>query len=208
MAPPPLVPKVYQVTTFGTLGSQPCDHVINWLVDPLVPVPAATVVALAEADAAHWMNAVKTLTPNFYTHTVSRCVYLGDLSVPPHEVAVGTTGTFTDPTGSHQVCWTIRHHVDVRGKGKQGRTNVPNPPSNLVEQPSGKWTTGALTEFGIAWSTFLSAFTTDVNGAIGVPPKLIVLNRKLGTYNVPTADVIDAYPNTHRRWQKRLSRHR
>lgn len=208
MPVPPLVPSVYQVTTYGTLNDLPCDHVINYYVSGTLDSPASIATRLAGYDKLAWVPSFTASLPPFYTHTSSRCVYLGDTTSAPGETTVGAVGTATPAFGPHNTCATVRHAVSVRGRGKQGRTNIPGPPVSYVDGTSGHINDTGLAAYGEAWAAYQSYmqthFATDTGGGL----QLIVLDRKLGTYNFPHESFVDVLPNVHRRWQKRLSRHR
>ena len=206
--PLPLVPNVWQVTTFGTIRNLPCDHVINYLT---IGTPADLVTqtqAFASSDATAWMQAMTALLPNYYVHTSSRAVYLGSLAVPESSVITQQPGTTTDTIIAPQACVTWRHPVPVRGRGKQGRTNMPGPHHLAYDEATGKLNVGGITEYTTAWNTYQTNLANAVAAAGGNPFNLIVLDRKLGTYNTPGTTFIDPQVNTHRRWELRLSRHR
>jgi hypothetical protein len=208
MPTPPLVPKVYQVTTFGTLNGLACDHVINYEVLATPGTEGSVCETFTTADTGAWIPRFGSVLPSWYTNTAARCVYLGDLSVPPAETLTSGIGTSTGTFGPHNTCVTARHPVPVRGRGKDGRTNWPGPPTLYLEEPSGQINTSGLVAYLNAWTNYQSDINSAIFAAHGVTPTLVVLDRKLGTFNIPSATAIDILPNTHRRWQKRLSRHR
>src|SRR5579872_3697558 len=138
----------------------------------------------------------------------SRAVYLGSLAVPESSVITQQPGTTTDTIIAPQACVTWRHPVPVRGRGKQGRTNMPGPHHLAYDEATGKLNVGGITEYTTAWNTYQTNLANAVAAAGGNPFNLIVLDRKLGTYNTPGTTFIDPQVNTHRRWELRLSRHR
>jgi hypothetical protein len=206
--PPPLVPNIYQVTTFGTLYGKPCDHVINWLVAGGGHSPTENCVDLIQADHDEWINMFQHVAGPGYVYKGSTCKYLGDLVTP---AAVGTESFAGLSTGVRVPAFcavTFRHKYPGRGRGKDGRTNFPNIVIDLVDPADAYSLTGAAeTELQAAWVAFFGGMVHDILTASGAALSLVILDRKLGTYAVPSGTSVDPYLNTHRRWAKRLPRH-
>jgi hypothetical protein len=208
MAPLPLAPNVFQITTFGTLEGQPCDHVVNYAVTNASGFELAITTALTNADALNWMGTFSALLPPFYTHTSSRGVYLGSLAVPEVNVPKSIVGTSTAEFAPRFSCVTDRHVVPVRGRGKQGRTNVPGPTMDRYNQATGDLTTAGVNDYTAAFTQYFNAVLASWGSGVTGNPFLVVLNRKLGVFNIPTSSRVDFRPNVHRRWDRKLSRHR
>lgn len=207
MVAPPLVTDVYQVTTIGLLNNQPCDHVINYRLTGHAGSAGTVCIELAGIDATAWMGAMGLALPPWYTHVASKAVYLGNMAVAPHVTTAGISGTNVEAWGSHANCVTIRHTVPVRGKGKQGRTNLPGPPTPAIVQPAGSIDPTVRADYEQRWANYQVAIQNRIASVFGNPNELVILDRKLGTFNLPNAFSCDLFPNTHRRWQKRLARH-
>lgn len=207
MVAPPPVTDVYQVTTIGLLNNMPCDHVINYHVPGLATSAGAVAAELALSDSVHWMAVFGGALPPYYTHVSSKCTYLGTPSPAPAVHTAGLSGTSARVFGSHATCVTIRHSVNVRGKGKDGRTNFPGPSVDGIDQPAGTLGLAYRNAVDQDWANYQVAIQTDMVNTFGVTPTLVVLDRKLGTFNTPVSFDTDLFPNTHRRWQKRLARH-
>lgn len=207
MVAPPLVLDVYQVNTIGLLNTMPCDHVINWHMPGFSTSAGDVAQQFANGDAVAWMDAFRTSLPPYYSHIKSTGTYLGDRTTPVGSTTDGRSGSGTGNYGAHQVCVTMKHHVPVRGRGRQGRTNIPGPATEAILQPSGIIDPAVVTVYNTAFANYTSAIRARLQSLYGVTPELVVLSRKLGTYIVPNANELDTFPNTHRRWQKRLARH-
>lgn len=207
MPPPPPVLDVYQVTTIGLLNSMPCDHVINWHVPGLSASAGAVALNFATTDAVAWMANFQLELPPYYTHVASSAKYLGAGAPPASVTTAGLSGTSAESFGSHAVCATVRHHVPVAGRGRQGRTNIPGPPSLRIDQPSGQISVAARNAYIGSWTSYTNQISTAITSEFGISPSFVVLSRKTGTYLVPDLHNVDLFPNTHRRWQKRLARH-
>lgn len=207
MVAPPLVTDVYQVTTVGTLNGMPCDHVLHWHMPGLSASSTDVAHELANSDVLAWMPQWASNLPTYYTHLSSNGVYLGAGAGPATVAIAGSSGTAAGPFGSHATCITIRHAVPVKGRGRQGRTNVPGPAVDSIAEPSGQLTTAAQTAYTTAFATYRGAIQARMLGIYGISPEIVILSKKTGVYLVPTNSQCDVLPNTHRRWQKRLARH-
>lgn len=207
MVAPPLVTDVYQLTTVGTLNGMACDHVTHWHMPGLAASSAAVAKSFADSDVLAWMPQMGSNLPTYYTHLNSSGVYLGAGAAPAGQTIAGTPGRATGPFGSHATCVTIRHHVPVKGRGRQGRTNIPGPAVDSIAEPSGQLTPAAQTAYSTAFATYRNAIQGNMLSLYGVSPELVILSRKTGIFLVPTSSECDVLPNTHRRWQKRLARH-
>lgn len=208
MPAPPLVLNVYQVTTFGTLYGHACDHVINWFSSGGTGGPHVICQDLAQADHDRWMGHMAAVLSPSYIYTKSKAVYLGDLSILPAEVFGPIPGTDSGARLPAFTAVTMRHSASVRGRGKDGRTNIPNPAVSSMDTTNAFNLTGGAVSFYQGFMTaYLSDVAADVLAAHGNVTQLVILDRKLGTYNRPVASQIDPYFNVHRRWAKRLARH-
>jgi len=211
MAPLPLVPDVYQVTAFGTLYGKPCDRVINWHVARIgggPDIPGDICTALAANDAPSFMNFMGTSLPTGYTYVSTRAVYLGDLTVPEATNVAGLSGTDAGVRGAAHTCLTIRHPVPVRGRGKDGRTNLPGPPVSAFLADQHGLNTQYHETITLNFADYQADMIAKVQAANWDNLGIVVLDRKLGTYLKPTTSQCDPYVNVHRRWVERLSRHR
>lgn len=208
MVAPPLVSSVYQVTTFGLLAGQPCDHVINYVVGSGTSGPDLVNQAFVNSDVQYWMAQMGASLGPHYTHTSSRSVYLGSLAFAPQTKQAGGVGTATGTYSTFASCVTVRHPVALRGRGKQGRTNIPGPAAEDIDQADGTITLGARNRYLTAWNAYNAGVQQGVQLVTGSTVDLVILNRKAGTFVLPAPSFVDLHPNTHRRWQKRLSRHR
>jgi len=204
----PLVPGVFELTTFGTLAGQPCDHVTHWYVGGLIASIDTVNIQFAHSDVNNWIPHMQNNLSPEYTHTSSRCVYLGDIVHAPQTAIAGGVGISAQPVSSFGTCVTIRHPVPVRGRGRQGRTNIPGPGSGDVDQVTGKLVPAFTASVLANWNAYVAQVVQDLTTFTPTPPVLTILSRKTGTIITPNQPFVDTYPNTHRRWQKRLSRHR
>ncbi len=208
MAPLPPIADIWQVTTFGVLGGMPCDHVINYNF----PLGAQDVLQVskdfADADALAMTNHIIPLLQPAYQHLSSRCIYLGSATAPEGLTLSGAVGTSTYVFGSHANCWTVRHTAGVRGKGKDGRTNFPGPATNFLDQGTGELSQAGLIAYQASWDAYQSEIQATMITDLGTAPTLVILNKGHTGYRFPIGSDVDAMPNTHRRWQKRLARHR
>jgi hypothetical protein len=205
------VPNVYEVTTFGTLFGKPCDHVINWNVQASAGQELAACQALADADVAQWILKFQNVLPPQYEHVSTRAVYLGDLAVPEATANAVLFGSRTGDTLPAFACATIRHQSPTRGKGLDGRTNIPGVAVAAMQQADcySLTTTDSLA-YTNDFAAYESGVAVSVRAALGLPhdPQVVILHKKKGTFSVPSSSTCDPYLNTHRRWVKRLARHR
>lgn len=205
--PLPLVPNVYQVTTFGMLGSQPCDHVINWLC-VLNPSQIDTAISsFTSNDIAAWTTDMIPHLPPDYKLTGSRCVYLGDTTHSPVETLTDVPGTSAGTFGVNFSAVTARWPAPGRGKGKDGRTNFPGPDMSYLDTDRYHINAAGITAYTSAFFAYTARVSSGVQLDTTVSPGVVILSRKTGLYAPPKPPFIDPYVNTHRRWVKRLARH-
>ena len=204
----PLVANVYQVTTIGVLYGHPCDHVVNWFVTGGTGGPIQIVDDLAQADHDQWITAFEHICSANYRYSGSRVVYLGDTTTAPGAVVANSTGLATGVFVPAFCAATVRHKFPGRGRGKDGRTNFPNFVIDLVDPTDAYHLTPAgVNELQLAFNGYFSGVAADVLAAHGNAAQHVILDRKLGTYSVPSSSLVDPYLNVHRRWAKRLARH-
>jgi hypothetical protein len=206
--PLPTITDVYEVTTFGSGESFPIDHVIHWNVASSGGDTAGICVALAKADGLKWIGNMGPQLPPWYSHTSSRAIYLGDRTTLEAIHAGGGAGTNSVTFGARFDAVTVRHTSPTRGKGKDGRTNFPGPPTSAMSADHGKIAAPDVAEYQLLWDSFVSDVQASVLADTGLQCHLVIARRKLGSFERPLASLVDAYPNVHRRWAKKLSRHR
>jgi hypothetical protein len=204
----PTIHDVFEVTTFGSGESFPIDHVIHWRVIGGDAVAADVCLALAAADGVGWMAAMGPQLPPWYSHTSSRAVYLGNTTTLEAVHVGGGAGTNTVAFGARFDAVTVRHTSPTRGRGKDGRTNFPGPPVTAMTADHGKIADLDVAEYQTLWDSFTGAFAASVLSATTLTPHLVIARRHLGVAEIPVSSLVDHYPNVHRRWAKRLSRHR
>jgi hypothetical protein len=208
---PPLIPGVYEVTTFGTLFGKACDHVLHYQVLASPGQELAACHSLANQDVLHWLPTFSSVIANSYEHVSTRAVYLGDTAVPEATANAVLFGSDTTARLPAFACATIRHTSPKRGKGLDGRTNIPSVPVVAMTQADCySITTTNSTQYTALWAQYQSSLLTGVQADLSLTtaPLLVIAHRKLGTFSVPVSSTCDPYLNTHRRWVKRLARHR
>lgn len=209
MPAPPLVPDVYRTTNQGHMFSHTVDHVVHWHVPLTGSVTHLDVVnSLASHEASSWLTAMQPSICPSWVQEQTRCVYLGDLSVPEGVHILSGAGTSGFAQLPAYAAATVRHTFPGRGRGKDGRTNIPAVPIPFMDTADCyHLTASAVSQYESDFTAYVGGVVSGVLMDLGVTPVLVILDRKLGTWAIPLASTVDPYLNVHRRWAKRLARH-
>lgn len=207
----PVIPNVYEVSTIGLLYNKPCDHVIHYATPVAPGQEGAACASFAARDKEFWLPTFGILLPGAYEHVSTQVKYLGSVTVPEFIEPVNEFGSMAVSAMPALVAVTIRHQSPVRGKGLDGRTNIPSPAYGVMASSDhySLNTTDQL-QYTNLFLSYTQQLTTAVEADLGLldRPQLVIAHRTRGTYSVPLSSTCDPYLTTHRRWVKRLARHR